>query len=329
MIGKGYLKFEDFKKFVNKYPDFKNIELSNYGEIFLNPELEEIIKYAYTKGISLTAWNGVNLNTLTEEMAECLAKYKFKGMRVSIDGATSETYKIYRKEGNFNKVIENIEKINRYKKRYGTEFPKLQWAFIMFGHNEHELPAARKMAGELKMEFRSTFNFEPPYSPVKDKELVRKEMGAATIVEYFQKTGKRYVDPCRQLWFSPQINWDGKLLGCCCNGWQGDFGNVFESSLEECLKSEKYLYAKKMLLGREKPKEDIPCNKCFRYKTMLSKGKFLSLFEGEKKYFKRVMLTIYVEFIGIARIIEKFLEKELRKVVNYNIRIRHRVKKSL
>ena len=47
----GYLKFNDFKNFIDNY-NFKEIELSNNGEIFLNPELDEIIKYAYEKKIS-------------------------------------------------------------------------------------------------------------------------------------------------------------------------------------------------------------------------------------------------------------------------------------
>lgn len=38
---------------------------------------------------------------------------------------------------------------------------------------------------------------------------------------------------------NPQINWDGKLLGCCLNFW-GDFGgNAFEQGLERILTSEK------------------------------------------------------------------------------------------
>jgi Iron-sulfur cluster-binding domain len=61
----------------------------------------------------------------------------------------------------------------------------------------------------------------------------------------------RSVMPCQDMWLSPQISWDGKMLGCCVNVW-GDYGNVFESSLDECLTSEKYRYAQKMLLVKRK-----------------------------------------------------------------------------
>jgi len=78
VVGWGYLKFDDFKKFVDENPKIKRIELSNWGEIFLNPELKDIIKYGYLKGISLTAGNGVNLNTISEEMIECIVKYQLR-----------------------------------------------------------------------------------------------------------------------------------------------------------------------------------------------------------------------------------------------------------
>lgn len=266
-LGRSYLKFKDFEKFIDSHPEFKNIELSNWGEIFLNPELKQIIKYAYLKNISLTAYNGVNLNTVSEDVIEWLVKYRFKGLSISIDGVTGNTYKIYRRGGNFDKVIENIRRINYYKQKYNTEFPKLRWDFIIFGHNEHELPIAGKMAKELNMQFKLKLNCERSYSPVKNKEYVRSKAGAASRQEYEAINKKLYYWACGQLWYSPQINWDGRLLGCCINKWI-DFGNVFESGLKKCLKSEKYIYAKKMVLGKKKAREDIPCFYCPTYKKI-------------------------------------------------------------
>ena len=38
-IRKGFLRFEDFRNIVDKTPRIRQIELSNWGEIFLNKEL--------------------------------------------------------------------------------------------------------------------------------------------------------------------------------------------------------------------------------------------------------------------------------------------------
>ena len=47
--GFGYVPFETFKDFIDKHPFIKQIELSHNGEIFLNPDLEDIIRYSYKK----------------------------------------------------------------------------------------------------------------------------------------------------------------------------------------------------------------------------------------------------------------------------------------
>jgi MoaA/NifB/PqqE/SkfB family radical SAM enzyme len=182
-------------------------------------------------------------------------------MYVSLDGATAATYKIYRVNGDFGKVIGNIRKINEFKKKYGSAYPALTWQFIVFGHNEQEIPLAREMARALGMSFRPKLNAHPEYSPVKNKEFVRKEIGYVSREEYEEKTSSMYKFPCYQLWFSPMINWDGKLLGCCLNEW-GDLGNVFESGLRACVNGEKYFRMKQALMGRREPDPTCPCLKC-------------------------------------------------------------------
>lgn len=267
-IGWGHLSLENFKAFLSQNPQIKSIELSNYGELFLHPHIEEILRLAYEKNIKLTALNGANLNHLPDSTAEALVKYRFEKIKVSIDGASEETYQIYRIGGSFEKVLENIRKINFYKAKYQSPYPKLKWQFIIFGHNEHEINKARNLAKELKMSFKLKFNYSPKKFPIRNPEYIAQEMGASTITEFEQKNRKLYSPACFQLWSAPQINWDGKLLGCCVNHF-GDFGNVFQEGLENLLQSEKYLYAKKMLLGEVPARADIPCVQCNRYKKVL------------------------------------------------------------
>lgn len=291
IIRKGYLKFEDFKIFVDNYQNFKNIELSKWGEIFLNPELKQIIKYAYKKKIGLTALTGANLNNVSRDVLEALVKYEFKNLTVSIDGAKNDTYKIYRQGGDLNNVIKNIKIINSLKKKFHSEFPKLIWQFIIMGHNEHELQIAREMARELGMKFYPKLNEDANNFCVKDKSFVIKEskLGVASREDYFKKYKKLYLsDICYKLWSSPQINWDGKLLGCGENIWV-DYGNVFKTSLKECLSNELYIYTKKFLLGKKKPRKDIPCIRCHNFKFIkkkpLRKIDIIMNIDGPMEYF--------------------------------------------
>jgi len=268
-VGSGFLKPADFRALLEANPWLREIEMSNYGEIFLNPGLVEILQIAQEHGVRMDAGNGVNLNTVSEAVLEAVVKYRVLSLTCSIDGASNETYSQYRVRGNFDTVIANIRTINRFKALHGSQLPKLRWQFVVFGHNEHELPAARKLAAELGMEFRSKLSWDADFSPVRDQALVRGELGFVSRQEYKERTGKVYmVDICHQLWLQPQVNWDGKILGCGRNFW-GDFAaeNAFKDGLLPSLNSEKMRYARGMLMGENEPREDIPCTTCEVYKN--------------------------------------------------------------
>ena len=102
-LGLGYLKLSDFKNIVGNNPHVAHVELSNWGEIFLNKELIDIMKYAFKHNISLSA-PGANLNNVDEEVLEALVKYRFRAITCSIDGASQKIYSIYRVKGIFNKL---------------------------------------------------------------------------------------------------------------------------------------------------------------------------------------------------------------------------------
>jgi hypothetical protein len=87
------------------------------------------------------------------------------------------------------------------------------------------------------------------------------------------------------LWKQPQINWDGKVLGCCFNFW-GDFGgNVFTDGLFESLNNEKINYAREMLTGRQGTRDDIPCATCELYLDMKREGNWLKRSEKRRLIF--------------------------------------------
>lgn len=279
VVGSGFLSFQNFKKVLDTNRCIKSIELSNFGEILLNPELIEIAKYSHEKGIQLHAENGVNFNTASPELLAALVKYQFRSITCSIDGASEETYQQYRVKGSFKNVINNINELLKIKKNSASSYPILTWQFVIFGHNEKEIPVARAMAKEMGIGFRVKLNWDDTFSPINNSDFVKEATGLSlTSRTQFKKTKKRLylANTCHQLWDQPQINWDGKLLGCCWNYW-GVFGkNAFENSLYESLNDEPMEYAKKMLLGKCPARPDIPCTTCDNYKTMVSTEKFLN-----------------------------------------------------
>lgn len=273
VLGTGHLRLENFRKLLAANPRLRHVELSNYGELFLNPELAGILQHAHERGVMLTADNGANLNHVRDGVLEALVRYRMRRITCSIDGATPETYAQYRIGGNLEKVLSHIRAINGYKAKYRSRYPELTWQFVVFPHNRHEAGAARELARELGMRFYEKLAWvdAPP-------ELVQIEPagGPANRSEYREKYGLNYMRHlCHQLWAMPQVNWDGKMLGCCRNYW-GEFGgNIFEDGLEAAANGERIEYARRMLEGRAPARDDIPCTRCELYEDLARSGEWL------------------------------------------------------
>jgi MoaA/NifB/PqqE/SkfB family radical SAM enzyme len=273
-IGAGFLTLARFKTFIRDHPWVTDVELSNWGEIFLNKDLEQILRHAHRQRVVVRIDNGANLDRASDRVLEALVRYKVRSLTCSIDGASSDVYSMYRVNGHFDRVIDHIRQINAFKDQYGTAYPTLRWQFVAFGHNTHEIDKAREMAHELGMEFHLKLSWDDLYtktfSPVKNRDLMRKQSsaGVADRREYEEKFGRSYIAAtCHQLWLRPRINFDGRLLGCSINHW-GDFGNVFTSGLQTLLASEKMRRTKEMLLGLRDAEEGSPCLRCAVYHGM-------------------------------------------------------------
>ena len=141
--------------------------------------------------------------------------------------------------------------------------------------------------------------------PCANQGFVRKEVGAASREEYKQKHGVDYVQGiCLQLWDQPQINWDGKMLGCSRNFW-GDFGgNAFKDGLLNSINNEKIKYARDMLLGKKVARADIPCTTCNIYLGMKADGKW----QKRRLPSYRALRFIYRSF-GLHRLRQRLKKK--------------------
>jgi hypothetical protein len=85
-VGSGVLKFDDFKNFLQANPSVRNIEISNYGEVFLNPEILKILQRAHEKRVTIKIENGANLNHVSDEVLEALVKFLFIGAKLTFSG---------------------------------------------------------------------------------------------------------------------------------------------------------------------------------------------------------------------------------------------------
>ncbi len=277
-LGYGYLTLEHFVDFIDKNPQITRVELSNYGEIFLNPDLIEIMAYAHKKGVALEAAMGVNFNTVSEDQMQALVKYEFRFLSLSIDGASQESYSKYRIGGDFDRVIANVKRLQDLKKERGVIYPKLQWQFVPNEHNEDDVLQAKAIAAKLGIPIVFKLNFMTSYVP-KDPERLKTETGLTEVTrqEYLEKYKIPYLnDDCLQVFCDPQFNWDGMLLGCCRNEWAFFKSNLFVDGLEKCLQDEDFQRMRAILKAKnpsQNQMEGIPCRNCSIWKSRHKYGK--------------------------------------------------------
>jgi hypothetical protein len=123
------------------------------------------------------------------------------------------------------------------------------------------------------MIFYPKMNYGPEFSPLKDEQRVLEIVARIDGVPLRGLEKRLAADNynlgfCSQVWMTPQINWDGKLLGCCVNSTTG-LGNVFESGLEAAIESPAYRRLKRVLNGQEEAGPDVPCGSCVVYQKRL------------------------------------------------------------
>lgn len=278
-IGGGFLTLANFKKFLALNPNVREINLAHMGEVFLNPQLANILRYAHSHQVDIDIWD-VNFNHVDDEVLELMVTCGVRNIKFSIDGASPEAYAWYRRGGDFNKVINNIKKLNNYKKLHRSTLPMLHWQYILFPSNDNlkEINKAKKMAQELGMN-EVVFVKDICGHVPSNLEMIKKETGLdyATPSAHSQHRVFRWLR-CYNLWNYPRINYDGRVLGCCgsVNDYGGEGVNAFEMSLEKIYQlplirdTQAMLMGKKDKNGQRIVRKDSPCFKCDVYQNKIA-----------------------------------------------------------
>ncbi len=142
------LSTEDWFDIINQIPFYSIITLVG-GEPFIRKDFIQILEKACKKtfGKVHIVSNGVLLD---DEISKALIKYKPALLSISLDGY-GKTHDLNRgKEGIFDKIYTNIEKLNSYKKR-----PMIDIKTIVLQNNIDDLPKLFKMCSDMNFEFLS------------------------------------------------------------------------------------------------------------------------------------------------------------------------------
>jgi hypothetical protein len=148
----GMLDFELFRRVIDEAgPSLGRVDFFNYGEAFLHKRAIETCEYIKARFPHIYLYTSTNGLAFTEDQVRRLVHSGIDEVTFSIDGATADSYAVYRKRGDFGKAIRNLRAAADEKRRAGRDVPFLNWRYILFTHNDsdEEMALARHLAAEM------------------------------------------------------------------------------------------------------------------------------------------------------------------------------------
>lgn len=250
---RGKLDPNRFKDLVDQIAPFAFvIELYNWGEPFLHPNIFDMITYASKKRISVRL--STNLNHFDHGMAAKTVASGLDAMIVSVDGVKQETYEKYRRRGKLDVVLENIRILVAEKRKAGSRTPIITMRMLINRYNEHEISQMRALAESLGVDAFTTFvTFVDTSNPEQIKEWLPENQS----LSYYDYSAPELenVWACADLWESMTINWDGGVAPCC---WlhqnKHDYTNAFTKTIKEIWNGPEYISSRRVFaFGGPKP----------------------------------------------------------------------------
>ncbi|MBW7845202.1 MAG: SPASM domain-containing protein [Bacteroidia bacterium] len=258
----GMLDFELYKKVIDEtYQELVWLILYFQGEPFLNKQFLDFVRYADKKNIYTVTSS--NSQYFTDELARKTVESGLDRLIISIDGTTQETYGKYRIGGKVEKVIEGTKNLLAWKQKLNSKTPHIIWQFIVFKHNEHQLPEIKKLAKEIGVDelgiktaqiydYQTSDSFIPENTKL--SRYKKDEYGKYQIKN-------KLLNHCWRMWRGSVITWDGLVVPCCFDkDAKHRFGDVKTQTFDEVWKSERYQKFRKAILKSRK-EIDI-CKNC-------------------------------------------------------------------
>lgn len=274
-MAKGTIGVDNMKKVIDEVgPYIDSIGLTGLGETLLYKKLEETLKYIKSKNKGIQTFISTNSHIPgAEDYIAKLAPY-LDTVQISIDGI-GKTYETVRLKSDYAFFLETARKLIGVCKANNVS---VMFNFVAVKENYTQMKDIVRLASELGVSFVNVtpvnvgsitsvgvdyyelFYGDSFKSELKQAFELSKEVGNVELSIWDIKK-KNDFKKCHLPWNHFYISWDGYMTPCCAKPFPKElnFGNVFETSLMQCLNSKEYRQFRAMWYKNETP--DF-CKKC-------------------------------------------------------------------
>ncbi len=229
------------------------LTIHGWGEPLMHKNLSEIIRLANKNKIcTVVTTNGSLLNN---NVSKELISSKLDCLIFSIDGITDESYQLYRRGGKYESVINNMKELITLKKEMGSSTPFVEWQFLVFKHNEHEIEAAKSIACDIGVD---NLVFLPAYT--------EDETFDATNPKYRLPKASPLSKPsdCKHLWSTLTFHWNGIVVPCCYDYPElVSYGNLYTETIDELWNNKYFQQSRNLVINDQISEYDnLYCIQC-------------------------------------------------------------------
>lgn len=274
----GNMPWEQFTWLVDQVSSHARfIGLYNWGDPFLHPRVYDMISYVASKKIYVKVSS--TLRNWDPAQAEHLVRTGLDELKVSLHGASEETYRDYqpshsRTDISFADALERIRALQLAKQRLGLTKPNITLGFIVTSNNEHEIDKLLEIARQLGVDYsleETSLNLRfLPYDRMMNSRGVDEaslQQERKTLIERWLPKEDRYVNeyyrfirahagilpPADSKWFSCKWPWQQVVISSngdvnlCCGSYSINdrIGNVFELPLRKIWNNALYRAARR------------------------------------------------------------------------------------
>lgn len=216
---KGYMELDIFRKIVDECSahDTHSISLYMLGEPILHPKIRDMVNYAKRMTIPY-----VDISTNAMADMKCLLGTALDELIISLDGIDDVTYNRNR-QGDYFRIEQNIINFLDVKKKGNYEYPFVRMQIIDMESNRPYLE-----------QFVDKWIDKADVIYIKKLEGMVQGLDNKLISEEDVLEINRDRMPCKQLFYTHNINWNGDHAFCCHDPCGlSILGNMRDMTIEE------------------------------------------------------------------------------------------------
>jgi len=282
------LSFEKWIRLCEPLKYATSLGLYGWGEPLLNPDYEKMFDYVVKNfpGIEINvSTNGILINgKWIKKFVSC----ENISLNISLNASNSKTYKLLTQSDQFNKIIENIQRLIELKRNENKNSPQTISSFVAIKENIVELPDFVRLAARLGVdrvvvqdlillnESLRKHSLTPYAEFARSIFLVAlktaQESGVHLIpfvpVYFLPTDSNSFVEDekierkvstelCIEPWIYLRVSSEGEVKLCCYS--EEVMGNLSRDKLSDIWNGEKYRYFRRQVNSDNLPED---CKKC-------------------------------------------------------------------